>query len=73
MNPQRAALFPSSSTLSRAPSRLSGAVSKCPLIDELGRLNSATLPSRSGVMTHLSYLLHTCVPAHLDTCQEGWK
>lgn len=53
------------------PGRLSGAVSKCPLMDELGRLNSATIPSRSGGMTRLSYSLHTHVPAHLDTCQEG--
>lgn len=44
---------------STAQSWLSGPVSKCLLIDELGRLNSATLPSRSGGMTHLSYSLHT--------------
>lgn len=57
----------------QSPSWLSGAVSKCPLMDELRRLNSATIPSRSGGMTHLSYSLHTHVPAHLDTCQEGWE
>lgn len=68
----KSGLPPSAPSL-QSPGWLSGAVSKCSLMDELGRLNSATIPSRSGGMTHLSYSRHTHVPAHLDTCQEGWE
>lgn len=69
--PQRAGLASLRSAPSlQSPGWLSRAVSKCSLMDELGRLNSATIPSRSGGMTHLSSGLHTHVPAHLDTCQE---
>lgn len=76
MTPQRADLIPHSSRAPQPQQSLEPALRsvlsvKCPLIDELGRLNSATLPSRFGGMTHLSCSLHTHVPAHRDTCQEG--